>query len=151
MDRDDPPLRLTIPNDLRLLPIVRAFAAAVCQAGGLDRDETDAVVLATHEAASNVLRHAYRNLPPQALLQIECRLAPAEVEICLLDEGEPFNLCGVPSLDPAEIRLGGRGVFLMRSLMDEVRCNPRENRGNALRMVKRSRRVSGASAIADRA
>ena len=55
----------------------------------------------------------------------------------MLDEGAPFDLDAVPYLDPAELRLGGRGVFLMRTLMDELSCQPREQRGNTLRMVKR--------------
>jgi anti-sigma regulatory factor (Ser/Thr protein kinase) len=149
MERDNPPLRLTIPNDLRLLPIVRAFIAGVCQAGSLDRDDTDAAVLATHEAASNILRHAYRNLP-KAVLQIECWIEPGQVEIRLLDEGERFDVAEVPHFNPAEIRLGGRGVFLMRALMDELDCYPRPERGNALRMVKRCRRLPSAP-LAERA
>jgi hypothetical protein len=44
----------------------------------------------------------------------------------------------VPHLDPGEVRLGGRGVFLMRKLTDELSCQPRGARGNVLRLVKRS-------------
>lgn len=138
MDRDNPPLRLTIPNDLRMLPVVRAFVETACAAGGVDPKAVEASVLATHEAASNVIRHAHRDRP-DAQLQIECRLDPASVEICLLDEGEPFDVAQVPYLDPAEVRPGGRGVFLMRSLMDEVKCDARGTHGNALRMIKRYR------------
>jgi anti-sigma regulatory factor (Ser/Thr protein kinase) len=72
-------------------------------------------------------------------VQIQCRLSDAAIEICLLDEGDPFDLSAVPHMDPAEVRLGGRGVFLMRTLMDELNCERRGNRGNALHMVKRCR------------
>ena len=54
----------------------------------------------------------------------------------MLDEGAPFDLPAVPEMDPAELRIGGRGVFLMRTLMDELTCQPRGERGNVLRMVK---------------
>ena len=43
----------------------------------------------------------------------------------------------VPHLDPAELRVGGRGVYIMRTIMDELTCQPRGERGNVLRMVKR--------------
>jgi serine/threonine-protein kinase RsbW len=135
------PLILTIPSDLRLVPMARGFVEAVCQAGGLDQATTDAVVLATSEAATNIIRHGHRN-HPEASVQIQCRLGEAAIEVCLLDEGEPFNLASVPHLDPSEIRIGGRGVFLMRSLMDELNCQPRGDRGNTLRMVKHCRRNS---------
>jgi anti-sigma regulatory factor (Ser/Thr protein kinase) len=66
------------------------------------------------------------------------------MEVRVLDEGEPFDVCAVPHLNPAEIRIGGRGVFLMRTLMDEIQCVPRGERGNTLCMVKRCRRNSAA-------
>ena len=67
-------------------------------------------------------------------------LRPDALEIRLHDQGEPFDLDAVPHMDPAELRVGGRGVFLMRSLMDELSCRPRTpERGNVLCMVKRRR------------
>ena len=138
MVSDPAPWTLTIPSDLRLLGLARAFVEAVCEVAGLDENTTHAIVLATCEAASNVIRHAHHDRP-QAQLQIECLLAPDHMEVCLLDEGDPFDLAAVPHLDPSEIRVGGRGVFLMRALMDELVCQPRGEHGNALRMVKRFR------------
>jgi len=130
------PWTLTIPSDPRLLPLVRRFVEAVCEAGGVDDGVTHAVVLAIHEAAHNIIRHAHRG-DVSAPFQLDCFLWPDRVEVLLLDEGEPFDIDAVPNLDPAELRIGGRGVFLMRRLMDEVSCRPRGQRGNALRMVKR--------------
>ena len=135
---DTAPLTLTIPSELRMLTVARAFIEAVCQVNNLDKATTHAVVLATSEAASNVIRHAHHDRP-EAQLQIQCRLGADRIEIALLDEGDPFDLNSVPHLDPSEIRVGGRGVFLMRALMDELVCQPRGEHGNALRMVKRFR------------
>jgi serine/threonine-protein kinase RsbW len=70
-------------------------------------------------------------------LQLEFRLEPNFVEILLYDQGNPFDISAVPHLDPAQLRLGGRGVFLMRALMDELECRPRDGKGNILRMIKR--------------
>ena len=136
MASQTPPWTLTLPSDLRQLALARAFVEAVCQVGGLDRAATDAVVLAAHEAINNVIRHAHRNRP-DATVQVQCFLGPDGLEIRLLDEGAPFDLAAVPHLDPGELRIGGRGVFLMRTLMDELSCQPRGDRGNTLRMVKR--------------
>jgi len=141
---DNPPWTLTIPSDLRLLPLARSFLEAVCLSAGFERTSTDAVVLACNEAMSNVIRHAHQD-QPAAELQIQCFLASDGIEIRLLDEGEPFDLTTVPQLDPSEVRLGGRGIFLMRKLMDELSCQPRGPRGNTLRMVKRCGRKSSTS------
>jgi serine/threonine-protein kinase RsbW len=130
------PWTLTIASDLRLLALARSFVEAVCRVAGLDDGTTDAVVLATDEATNNVMRHAHRG-HPEASIQIRCFVNPDRIEIHLLDEGDPFDLTAVPHLDPAEERVGGRGVYLMRHLMDELSCQPRGERGNTLRMVKR--------------
>jgi serine/threonine-protein kinase RsbW len=130
------PWSLTIPSDLRLLPLARAFVESVCRIAGFDERSTHAVVVATDEAANNVMRHAHQKLP-DALLRIQCLIGPEEIEVRLYDEGEPFDISAVPHMDPGEMRIGGRGVFLMRALMDELSCQPHGERGNVLRMIKR--------------
>jgi serine/threonine-protein kinase RsbW len=101
----------------------------------LDTSTSNAIVIALHEAISNVIYHAHRNRP-HVPFQVCCYLDGDRVEFQLLDEGEPFDLAAVPYLDPTEMRIGGRGVFLMRALMDELSCQPRGEHGNILRMVK---------------
>src|SRR6185437_15377546 len=125
-------------SDLGLLALVRAFVEGVCQAAGCDEKTTHAIVMATDEAVNNVIRHAHQG-HPEATVQIQCFLHADSIEVNLLDEGAPFDLAAVPHLDPAELRVGGRGVFLMRALMDELSCQPRGERGNTLRMIKRCR------------
>jgi serine/threonine-protein kinase RsbW len=131
-----PRLTLTLPSDLRMLSVARAFVEAVGLASGLDKATIHAVVLVTGEAVSNIVRHAHPGRP-EAQLQIQCVLQADAFEICFLDEGDPFDIAAVPHLDPAELRVGGRGVFLMRALMDELSCHRRGECGNVLRMVKR--------------
>jgi serine/threonine-protein kinase RsbW len=136
-----PPLVLTVPSELRFLSVARAFVESLCLAHQLDTDDASAIVLALHEAVSNVMRHAHRDRP-EALVHIHCHFEPDRLEIDILDDGAPFDLGAVPLLDPAELRIGGRGVFLMRALMDEVSCRPRAAGGNVLRLVKRWRSAS---------
>jgi serine/threonine-protein kinase RsbW len=130
------PWSLTIPSDLRLLVLARAFVEAVCEVAGMDDAATRAVVLAADEATNNVMRHAHRDHPDK-LLVLQCRLEPGELELRISDEGPPFDLGAVPNFDPAELRPGGRGVFIMRRSMDELEVLPREEGGNVMRMVKR--------------
>lgn len=129
------PWTLTITSDLRLLALARAFVEGVCRVAGFDDTTTHAIILATDEAMNNVIRHAHQNrtdLP----IQVLCYLRPEGIEILLHDQGAPFDITQVPHMDPAELRIGGRGVFLMRRLMDELSTCPRGDCGNVLRMVK---------------
>jgi serine/threonine-protein kinase RsbW len=130
------PWNLTIASDLRLLSLVRSFLEGACLVAGCDEKTSNAIVMAADEAVNNIMRHAHRERP-EAVIQIQCFLHPDRIEVHLLDEGAPFDLAAVPQLDPAELRVGGRGIFLMRALMDELSCQPRGEQGNTLRMVKR--------------
>ena len=127
---------LTVPSNPRMLSIARTFVESVCQARQVDRTTIHAIVLATGEAVTNIVRHAHRDCP-DASFQIQCHVGPETVEVILMDQGVPFNLSQVPHMEPGELRLGGRGVYLMRILMDELSCQPLGDRGNRLRMVKR--------------
>lgn len=131
-----PSFALTLPSDLRMLSVARSFVEAVCQACNLERHLVHALVLATGEAVTNIVRHAHRDIP-QAEMQIQFEVRGDGVLLSFFDQGQPFDIATVPQLPPGELRIGGRGVFLLRTLMDRVECQPRGDQpGNALRLFK---------------
>jgi serine/threonine-protein kinase RsbW len=135
-----PTFALTLPSDMRMLSVARSFVEAVCEACSMERALLHALVLATGEAVTNIVRHAHRDLP-KAEMQIHLEVRADGVALSFFDQGQPFDIAAVPQLPPGELRIGGRGVFLLRTLMDEVACQPRSDcPGNALRLFKR---VSG--------
>ena len=54
---------LTVPSNLRMLSVARTFVEAVCQARQIDRTTIHAIVLATGEAVTNIVRHAHSDCP----------------------------------------------------------------------------------------
>lgn len=132
-----PTFALTLPSDLRMLSVARSFVEAVCHACALERSALHAMVLATGEAVTNIVRHAHRDIPG-AEMQIVVEVESDRVALTFLDQGQPFDIASVPQLPPGELRIGGRGVFLLRTLMDEIDCRQRTDRpGNVLHMIKR--------------
>lgn len=133
-----PCFSLTLPSEPHMLSVARTFVEAVCQACRLDRSLTHALVLVTGEAFTNVVRHAHRDRPGSQI-DIQLQIEPEAVTVTVLDQGAPFDIAQVPHLDPGELRLGGRGVYLMRTLMDEISCAPRGagQDGNILCLRKR--------------
>ncbi len=129
---------LALPSELRMLSVARGFVEAVCQSYRLDRNTTHALVIVTGEAVTNIVRHAHQNRPGSQM-EMYLQILTDAVVMTFRDEGEPFDLAAVPELPPGELRIGGRGIYLMRTLMDELTCEPRGagQSGNVLRMVKR--------------
>ncbi len=140
------PFVLVLPSDLKLLGLARSFVEHVCRYHAWDPWSTEALVLAAHEAMQNVVRHAH-SAHLDARVEVRMRSVEAGgLEICFIDEGEPFDISQVPHLDPGEMRFGGRGVYLMRRLVDELSSEARQPHGNILRLVKypaRSARSAG--------
>jgi serine/threonine-protein kinase RsbW len=137
-DLHDEAFSLTSLSDLAILPIVRALVQAAGRQAGLDKDACYEAVVAANEACSNVIRHAHGGQRSKRITVI-CRIRDDGLEVVMRDEGPPFDLATVPDLDPAEIRAGGRGVYLIRHLMDDVTSTPRAEGGNEMRMRKRAR------------
>lgn len=136
MAQISPSFSLTLPTDPRMLSVVRTFLEAACQALQIDRGDMHAVVLAGGEAVINIIRHAHRD-KPDSPIQLHMYVTSDSIILDFQDEGDPFDLEAVPDLDPGELRPGGRGVYMMRALMDDVSCQPRKTCGNQLRLVKR--------------
>jgi serine/threonine-protein kinase RsbW len=63
---------------------------------------------------------------------------PPALVVEVLDEGEGFDLAAVASpLEPENVlKSSGRGIFFMRSFMDDVSISRRPEGGTVVRMVK---------------
>jgi serine/threonine-protein kinase RsbW len=139
-----PTFTLTTPSESRMLSVARGFVEAVCEISHLDRCVTHALIIVTGEAVTNIIRHAHRHRE-NAQMVLRLQLYPDCVVLAFEDQGDPFDLDSVPVLPPGEVRIGGRGIYLMRTLMDELSYQPRDQGepGNVLRMVKRCAVGSG--------
>lgn len=120
---------------------IREFVGEIARKGGFSDKEVYNIQLATDEAASNIIEHAYEGVS-DGLVEISCGMQSNSIRIILVDHGESFDPADVPDpdlkADLSERKIGGLGIFLMRKLMDEVHydAEPRKNR-NTLTMTKR--------------
>jgi serine/threonine-protein kinase RsbW len=128
-------ITLTVPGDVRVLALVRRAVESVAQLAGLSKKAAYESVLAVSEACANVIEHGYDSQPGHSL-SVACRPTEQGLEVRIRDQGKPFDLSAVPHLPPDALREGGRGVFLIRQLMDEVSSSS-DAAGNELRLFKR--------------
>jgi len=105
---------------------------------GYDQESLFAIRLAIEEALINAIKHGNQNVRTKSVC-VEFDVNSDRVEIQVTDEGDGFRPGDVPdpTADENLERPSGRGVMLMRVYMDEVEFN---DRGNAVRMVKRNTR-----------
>ena len=121
---------------------IRDFVGAIAREGGFGDKDVYNIQLATDEAASNIIEHAYEG-DSDGVLDLSCGMEAEAIRIILIDYGEPFDPSAIPmpdlKADLSDRKIGGLGIFLMRKLMDEVQYEPREDKSNVLTMIKRKR------------
>jgi serine/threonine-protein kinase RsbW len=87
------------------------------------------------EALVNAIKHANTTDPAKEVL-IRINVCEKELVIRVYDDGQGFDLDLVPCNDcPDPLNEKGRGIFIIRSLMDSV-VYKKANGGNVLEMKK---------------
>jgi len=97
------------------------------------------IAIALREALANAVIHGNHEDPAKQVY-VGCRGGSDEVSIVVRDEGQGFNPDDVPDpTAPENIKsTHGRGIYLMRTLMDEVRFE----RGGTVVYMRKSRRAT---------
>ena len=131
------------PAKFDYLDEIRDFVGEIARKGGFGSKEVYNIQLATDEAASNIIEHAYEGVR-NGVLELSCGIQGNAIVIVLVDHGEPFDPSEIPmpdlKADLSERKIGGLGIFLMRKLMDEVRYDSQPGKNsNTLTMIKLKR------------
>lgn len=131
---------LVVSSTLDALPQVIDFVRRASTLAGLSQNDVFACELATDEACTNIIEHAYGGCQNGAI-RVSCWAEGDAFVIQFHDRGIAFDPSAVlvPSLtaELADRPLGGLGMHFMRSLMDEVRFDFNPVEGNTLTMTKR--------------
>ena len=132
-------MRQEFMSDLRLLAEMRAFVREGCRrAWGVegDHDALHQLDLAVTEAATNIIRHAYRGEPGRP---IEMVFESDGDRVCvgLFHEGEEFDPEEAPPPAFDGSREGGFGLYLIQQAVDEVRYFRDERGRNGLYLIKK--------------
>ena len=130
----------TFSAELKNLAAIRQFVQETAATLQADANAVHDVVLAVDEMAANVMVHGYRGNP--GTVEVEVRPEGSALRVCLRDHAPPFDptLHPMPDLTlPLEERpVGGLGVYLTRTLMDEVTYRVTLQGGNELTLVKKA-------------
>jgi serine/threonine-protein kinase RsbW len=127
---------VTLPREAQSIPLARHLAAETMRLRGIADECVADLQVALTEAVTNVLMHADAGDEYEVTVSIDGEMAAIEV----LDQGSGHN---VPRDDWKQTGLAspdaesGRGIALMRALVDNVAFTPLGERGTAVRLEKR--------------
>lgn len=127
-------VELRIPCRAEWVALARLAAAAVANRLQFSIEEIEDVKLAVAEACTAVIQHENHG----EFIELSCEARPDELRLRVHDAGRHFASGQRSAMDFDEARVAGLGVFLIRTLMDEVSYEVHPELGTDLRMTKKT-------------
>jgi serine/threonine-protein kinase RsbW len=122
-----------LPVDAESVPLVRGLLRQALQHLGVVSDGIDDVLLALTEACANVVQHAQG----QDEYQVDVRIDDHVCRISVLDDGHGFDPAQVEAAQAGSPLEGGRGLVLMRALVDRLAFQETEDGRHGVFLEKR--------------
>lgn len=115
-------ITLRLPSRLELLAVLDRVLLTVCERMEFDEDTASQLSMGVIEAGTNAVQHGHKR-DASKFFEVEFRLFPDRLEVDVRDQGKGFKLENVtPDVTTPEhlLDMRGRGIFIMRSVCDEV-------------------------------
>ena len=115
--------KLKIPSITENLQMIREFVLKIAAKTGFNEETQEQIALAVDEACTNVIKHAHHH-DARRLMDIQIQTDANKMKITITDKGRGFDITKLKDPDVEkfikESRHGGLGIYLIKTLMDEV-------------------------------
>jgi len=125
--------QLSLPRDEASVPLTRRLISQALEVVGVEADTISDMEIALSEACANVLRHANFG----DAYQVRAGFDESRAFLEVIDEGEGLAPDRPELAKAADDAESGRGIALMRALMDDVRFESRSGDGSSVILEKR--------------
>lgn len=133
-------VEMTLPSDPQLLCVVRVAAERMATRVGFDEQQVEQIGLAVNEALANVIEHGYEgatDCPMEiVLVDVDSPEHGMGLRIAVRDRGRQVDPTVIRSRELNEVRPGGLGVHIIRTVMDDVEYVRRSDGGMEMTMTK---------------
>ena len=135
-------IEMKLPASAEYVSLIRLTLSGVFTRAGASYDDIEDSKIAVSEAVTNAVKHAYKHSEQNCMINICFELFDDKIKIIISDQGESFDYESTKSkLGPYQenenidfLREGGLGLFLIESLMDEVKVS--KESGVTISMIK---------------
>jgi serine/threonine-protein kinase RsbW len=129
---------LTLPSRIESVEEAAGSIVDILKRSGVSDDVLFGIDMAVREAVTNAVLHGNK-LDENKFIHVTTITSPDRFEISIDDEGEGFNPTEVPDPTDSEniLKTSGRGIFFMRTFMNDVEWSIRPEGGTTVRMIKK--------------
>ncbi len=135
----------TLDSTLETVDNAEQTASRIAAENGFDDDEIMRISMAVREAAVNAVLHG-NAYDPSKKVKLDFARTDQDLVITIRDQGKGLDPAAIPDpLAPENLmKTSGRGIFLIRSFMDEVDIQPSPT-GTEIKLVKHVHGPTGGS------
>lgn len=130
---------LTLPSRIESVEEAAVSIGRILSRSGVNEEVTFGVDMAVREAVTNAVLHGNKQAEGKFVhVHVTTKTSPNSVEISVDDEGEGFDPKDVPNPTESEniMKTSGRGIFFMRTFMNDVEWFIRPEGGTTVKMIK---------------
>jgi serine/threonine-protein kinase RsbW len=126
----------TLDSTLDTVNSAEATASDMATKAGFADEDVMKIAMAVREAAVNAVLHG-NAYDPGKKVTLDFERTGNDLVITIRDQGKGIDLNNIPDpLAPENLlKTSGRGIFLIRSFMDEVEINPSQA-GTEIKLIK---------------
>lgn len=121
-----------LPKEAQTVSLIRAVVRHALEAFGVMEECIDDIALALSEACTNVVDHA----DPEDEYEVRVKVDELSCSISVTNTGEGFDADTLTDVMPHPGSPRGRGVAIMRAVMDQVALNSQREAGTIVHLVK---------------
>lgn len=135
---DDHRFHLSIGSRFENIELVQKVLRDALDGLGLDEDARHWIDIAVREAVANAIKHGNAQDPGKRVL-VDFSTEGGSLVIEVLDQGTGFDpeQLGDPLAPENLLKPNGRGIFYMKSFMDEIQYGPGPGGGTLVTLRKR--------------
>ncbi len=115
-------IKISITSLIENIQVIESFIDNAKEAFEINDDLYGNIMISVTECISNAIVHGNQS-ESSKLVHLELQMEPGLLRCSIEDEGTGFDFNQLPDpTDPENIeKVGGRGIFLMKHLSDEVK------------------------------
>ena len=115
-------IKISIPSLIDNIQVIESFIDNAKEDFEINDDMYGNIMISVTECISNAIIHGNQSNADK-MVHLELQMQQGLLKCCIEDEGSGFDYSNLPDpTEPENIeKLGGRGIFLMRNLSDDVK------------------------------
>ena len=125
---------LNLPKDETSVPVVRRISREALSSLGVDDTCISEIEVALSEACTNVLKHVEGT---EEAYEVKVEVNESLCEIRVIDTGMGFDHDAEGRSHADHTAEGGRGIFLMRAMVDKIEFTSAPESGTVVRLTKK--------------